>query len=110
MGIHFGFNRSSAFKRVQEYLNVLELSLKRSKSLPAESLKTLRKIIGNEKLVIIDDTEQRKNRPKNKKKQKEYYSGKKTPYGEVSLCGKKEHEDIVRFKALSWKNARQDNL
>jgi len=48
-----------------------------SKSLPAESLKTLRKAIGDEKLVIIDGTEQRKNRPKNKEKQKEYYSGKK---------------------------------
>ena len=77
MGMHFGFNRSSAYKRVQEYLKVLELSLKMSKSLPAESLKTLRKAIGDEKLVIIDGTEQRKHRPKNKEKQKEYYSGKK---------------------------------
>ncbi|OHD64954.1 MAG: hypothetical protein A2176_07830 [Spirochaetes bacterium RBG_13_51_14] len=77
MGMHFGFNRSSAFKRVQEYMKVLELSLKRSKSLPADSLKTLRKVIGDEKLVIIDGTEQRKNRPKNKENQKEYYSGKK---------------------------------
>lgn len=77
MGMQFGFNRSSAFKRVQEYMKVLELSLKKSKSLPVESLKALRTIIGDEKLVIIDGTEQRKNRPKNKQKQKEYYSGKK---------------------------------
>jgi len=77
MGMHFGFNRSSAFKRVQEYMRVLELSLKKSKSLPADSMKALSKVIGDEKLVIIDGTEQRKNRPKNKQKQKEYYSGKK---------------------------------
>jgi hypothetical protein len=77
MGMQFGFNRSSAFKRVQEYMRVLQLALKKNKSLPAESLKSLRTIIGDEKLVIIDGTEQRKNRPKDKKKQKEYYSGKK---------------------------------
>ena len=77
MGMQFGFNRSSAYKRVQEYMRVLELSLKKSKSLPADSLRALSKVIGDEKLVIIDGTEQRKNRPKDKQKQKEYYSGKK---------------------------------
>lgn len=77
LGIQFGMNRSSAYKRVIEFLHVLKVALKNSESLPSESIRELNKVIRDEKLIIIDGTEQRKNRPKNSKIQREYYSGKK---------------------------------
>lgn len=77
LGAQFGFNRSSAFKRIAEYSKVLKVALKNSKSMPAETISEVNTVIGDEKLIIIDGTEQKKNRPKNSAKQKEYYSGKK---------------------------------
>jgi len=45
--------------------------------LPAQTIKELNNSIGDTKLIIVDGTEQRRNRPKDRVKQKEYYSGKK---------------------------------
>jgi hypothetical protein len=77
LGMNFGISRSDAFKRIALYTKALELSLKNAGHLPAESIEQLNKLLGNEKVIIIDATEQKKNRPKNKEKQKDYYSGKK---------------------------------
>lgn len=77
LGIQFGLHRSNAFRKVNRYMGALKISLKKSGLLPAESIGELNKRLDEVNLVIIDGTEQRKNRPKNKGKQKEYYSGKK---------------------------------
>ena len=77
LGMNFGISRSNAFKRISVYTQALELSLKKAGHLPAESIEQLNKLLDNEKVIIIDATEQKKNRPKDKEKQKEYYSGKK---------------------------------
>ena len=77
LGMNFGISRSNAFKRISVYTQALELSLKKAGHLPSESIEQLNKLLGNEKVIIIDATEQKKNRPKDMEKQKEYYSGKK---------------------------------
>ena len=77
LGMNFGVSRSNAFKRIGLYTQALELSLKNAGHLPAESIEQLNRLLGDEKVIIIDATEQKKNRPKDKEKQKEYYSGKK---------------------------------
>ncbi len=77
LGMHFGFNRSSAYKRIEQYTKALEKALEGGKFLPARSIGELNESMGNSKVIIVDGTEQRRNRPKNWEKQKEYYSGKK---------------------------------
>jgi hypothetical protein len=77
LGMHFGIHRSNAYRKVQSYFKALEIALKKSKDLPAESFSQLNRTLKDMELVIIDGTEQRKNRPKDSIKQKEYYSGKK---------------------------------
>jgi len=58
-------------------MQALKIALKNSGSLPAETIEELNKQIRGIGLVIVDGTEQRKNRPKDREKQKNYYSGKK---------------------------------
>lgn len=77
LGVQFGLHRSNAFRKVNRYLEALILALKTKRVLPAVSLGELNKRLNDLELVIVDGTEQRKNRPKDKEKQKNYYSGKK---------------------------------
>ncbi len=77
LGIQFGIHRSCAFRKVNHYMQALKIALKNSGALPAESINELNKRLPGVELVIVDGTEQRKNRPKNKERQKNYYSGKK---------------------------------
>jgi hypothetical protein len=77
LGMQFGIHRSNAFRKVTRYMEALRIALKSTGSLPAESIGELTARLKDIKLVIVDGTEQRKNRPKDSKKQKDYYSGKK---------------------------------
>mgnify|MGYP000851329775 FL=1 len=77
LGVQFGLHRSCAFRKVNRYMQALKIALKNSGSLPAETIEELNKQIRGIGLVIVDGTEQRKNRPKDREKQKNYYSGKK---------------------------------
>lgn len=77
LGIQFGLHRTSAFRKVNRYMEALKITLKENGALPAETIGELNRRLKEIKLVIVDGTEQRKNRPKDKEKQKEYYSGKK---------------------------------
>ncbi len=55
----------------------LKSALSNSGVMPANSITELNAKLTDVRLIIVDGTEQRKNRPKNKEKQKKYYSGKK---------------------------------
>jgi len=77
LGIQFGLHRSSAFRKVTRFMEALTIALRNNRSLPAESIEELNTRLRGIGLVIVDGTEQRKNRPKDKEKQKNYYSGKK---------------------------------
>ncbi len=77
LGIQFGLHRSNAFRKVNKYMEALKISLSNNGVLPVDTIGELNKRLKDIELAIIDGTEQRKNRPKNKEKQKDYYSGKK---------------------------------
>lgn len=77
LGIQFGLHRSCAYRKVNRYMEALKIALGNSGSIPAGSIGELNKRIKNIELVIVDGTEQRRNRPKNWENQKDYYSGKK---------------------------------
>jgi hypothetical protein len=77
LGVEYGMNRSNAYRNVQRYLMALKLALQEEGALPISSLAELHEKVEDVELIIVDGTEQRRNRPKNKEKQKQYYSGKK---------------------------------
>ena len=70
-------HRSNAFRNVNKYMMALKMALTNSGVMPSSSIAELNVKLKNVRLIIIDGTEQRKNRPKNREKQKKYYSGKK---------------------------------
>ena len=77
LGVEYGMHRSNAYRIVQRYLMALKLALQEESALPASSLAELHEKVEDIELIIVDGTEQRRNRPKNKDKQKQCYSGKK---------------------------------
>jgi hypothetical protein len=77
LGMQFGLHRSCAYRKVTRLLEALSVALRESGFAPAVSIEELNKRLKEINLVIVDGTEQRKNRPKNKEKQRDYYSGKK---------------------------------
>ena len=77
LGVEFGMHRSNAFRNVNKYMLALKSALSNSDVMPANSITELNTKLTDVRLIIVDGTEQRKNRPKSKEKQKKYYSGKK---------------------------------
>jgi len=77
LGVEFGMHRSNAFRNVNKYMNALKAALSLYGAMPSDSIAELSKRLKDVKLIIVDGTEQQRNRPKDKEKQKKYYSGKK---------------------------------
>jgi hypothetical protein len=77
LGVEFGMHRSSAFRNVDKYMMALKLALDEMGVMPSTAIEDLNDKLKDVQSIIVDGTEQRKNRPKDKEKQKKYYSGKK---------------------------------
>jgi hypothetical protein len=74
---------SSALRNFQKYLTILELALQQQQALPRRHFQTLeefKKYLRLEPEIITDVTEKRTERPANKEKQQDRYSGKKKSY------------------------------
>ena len=73
---------SNACRNFQKYLHVLELALRQQGALPKRSFQSVeefKKYMKAEKEVVPDATEYRLERPADKEKQQDRYSGKKKP-------------------------------
>ena len=80
LGGAFGMDRGTACKWAHRYVDVLHRALKQTGALPKRKFKDRDEFIEyfpELKLVISDGTERRRRRPKNREKQKVFYSGKK---------------------------------
>lgn len=80
LGGTFGMDRGTACKWVHRYTEVLLEALQKMKLLPMRRFKSKKEFIEyfpEIRLVVIDGTERRQQRPQNSEKQKEHYSGKK---------------------------------
>jgi hypothetical protein len=80
LGVLFSMDGSSAQRNFVKYLQVLELSLQQQGALPRRSFSSLsdfKKYVQGEEELIIDATELRTQRPADKDKQQQRYSGKK---------------------------------
>src|SRR5215210_4413025 len=89
LGPVFNMDGSSAWRNFQKYLQVLELALKKEQALPKRQFKSVQEFVRylhEEKEITLDVTEYGVERPADKQRQKQDYSGKKgTPLNRSSL-------------------------
>ena len=95
LGFFFDLNKSNANRWVHRLLGVLEKSLGRKLVLPRRKIRSVEeffRLFPEAKEVFIDGTERPIQRPKDKEKQKENYSGKKKAHEQKNLviCDKKK--------------------
>ncbi|PHI17930.1 hypothetical protein CEQ90_17535 [Lewinellaceae bacterium SD302] len=80
IALNFNMSRSVAFEQQAAHIVILQMALDRKGLLPKryfESLEELQKHFQGHDELIIDGTEQKRQRPGNQEDQKEDYSGKK---------------------------------
>ena len=84
----YACNRSNACRRQQQYSQILEATLGKKRVLPKRQMRSLKEFFDafpEAKEVFIDGTERPIQRPKDKTKQKENYSGKKKRHTKKNL-------------------------
>lgn len=80
LGLSFEMDRASVFRHQTFGLRILEMTLQRLGHMPKrfyESLEDFKTQMAQEDQLILDASEQRRQRPQNQEDQKEDYSGKK---------------------------------
>jgi hypothetical protein len=61
-------------------------------------------------IIVVDTTEIPIQRPKCRKKQKDYYSGKKTAYGKVSVNNRPKNGKDNLHEYVQWESARFNHI
>jgi len=81
-GTLFGMSQGQANDWIQRLTPILQAALKEEALLPERDPANLEPVLAEYDLLefTIDGTERRRQRPKDNAEQKEYYSGKKSPY------------------------------
>lgn len=97
-GIFFDLNRSNVKRGIDKLTPALERTLGKTLSLPKRKIRTLEEfieLIPEAKDLFIDGTERPTQRPKNSKKQKDNYSGKKKAHTKKNLVISSEKNRIA---------------
>ena len=87
-GFHLGCNRSQAKRWIDHLFPVLEMTLKRKLVLPERkitSVEEFQRLFPEIKEIMVDATERKIQRPKNKKKQNKTYSGKMNTHARKNI-------------------------
>lgn len=81
-GTLFGMSQGQANDWLQRLTPILQAALKEEALLPEREPAKLEQVLGQYDLLefTLDGTERRRQRPQDNVEQKEYYSGKKSPY------------------------------
>ena len=97
-GFIFGFDRSQAHYWVHQLQPILETALERKMSLPERKINSIEDFLSRYpgvQRVMIDGTERRIQRPKDKQKQKLNYSGKKKHHTRKHLAAVDENKRVL---------------
>ena len=97
-GLIFDLDRSNVKHNIDNLTPVLEKTLGRTLSLPKRKIRSLEefiKLIPSAKDLFIDGTERPIQRPKNFKKQKDNYSGKKKAHTKKNLIISNEKNRVA---------------
>lgn len=82
LALSFDINRGTAFRTQTFGIRILEMTLQRLDFMPKrffENLEDFKDSMSEHENLILDASEQRRQRPENQKDQKDDYSGKKNP-------------------------------
>ncbi|MEK6947601.1 MAG: transposase family protein [Nanoarchaeota archaeon] len=93
----YGFNRANGFRRQEQLTKILEKTLGKKMVLPERRLRKLEEFLEmfpEAKEVFIDGTERPIQRPKDKKRQKDKYSGKKKRHTVKNIVITDKHRKI----------------
>ena len=96
-GFHLGCNRSQAKRWMDHLFPVLEMTLKRKLVLPQRkitSIEEFQRLFPEIKELMVDGTERKIQRPKNKKRQNKTYSGKKKIHARKNIIVSDKHKNI----------------
>jgi len=97
-GFHIGCNRSQAKRRIDTLFPVLEMTLKRKLVLPERkitSVEEFERLFPEIREIMVDATERKIQRPKNKKKQNKTYSGKKKIHARKNIIVSDKHKKVL---------------
>lgn len=97
-GFHIGCNRSQAKRRIDHLFPVLEMTLKRKLVLPQRkitSVEEFQSLFPEIKEIMVDATERRIQRPKNKRKQNKTYSGKKKIHARKNIIVSDKNKKVL---------------
>lgn len=97
-GLCFGVNRSQTNRWYHEYLPLLEKALGEKQVLPKRKIRSVKELLNElpeAADLFIDGTERPIQRPKDKEKRKQKYSGKKKRHTEKNLIGATASGKIV---------------
>ena len=86
LGLTFGLDGANAYQNQALGLRVLRAALEHGGHMPKrtyQSVEEFKEHWSEESEVLIDATEQRRQRPGNQREQKEDYCGKKSPHAEI---------------------------
>ncbi|KAM3090134.1 transposase family protein [Phormidesmis sp. 146-12] len=98
LSVLFNFERSCAWDWVHRLLPILETSLGYKQVLPVRQLRSMAEFVERfpeVKEVIFDGTERPVQRPKDKDKQKEHYSGKKKRHTRKHITGSTRKKRVI---------------
>lgn len=107
LGLVCGMEASNAKRNQKTGLEVLQSTFKELGYAPKRKFLNINEFLeyfADTEELIIDATEQRIQRPSDKKSQKQYYSGKKNVYDKIHDYQRQEYQDTL-YKSLS---GRQD--
>lgn len=82
IAFNFGMDRANAFRNQAFGMSILRMTLAETGDLPKrvyESVKEFQRDMEDQESLLLDATEQRRQRPGNEQDQREDYSGKKKP-------------------------------
>lgn len=98
LSVLFDFDRSCAWDWVHGLLPVLETALGYKQALPERKIRSIEEFTERfpaVKEVILDGTERPVQRPKDKQKQKEHYSGKKKRHTRKHITGSTRQKRVI---------------
>lgn len=101
-GFHIGCNRSQAKRRIDHLFPVLEMTLRRRLVLPERkitSIEEFQRLFPEIKEIMVDATERKVERPKNKKKQHKTYSGKKKIHARKNIVVSDKNKNVLVVSA-----------
>lgn len=101
-GFHIGCNRSQAKRRIDHLFPVLETTLRRRLVLPQRkitSVEEFQRLFPEIKEIMVDATERKVERPKNKKKQNKTYSGKKKIHARKNIVVSDKNKRVLVVSA-----------